>query len=93
MVLPSELHNRVDYYLKSYLSKKVVNKDGHPDNTLPTPRMSTERGFNEQQRTPVAEGILRRKSIQLRNKQQDWQVYLGPMLKLYFNLNLYALNI
>ncbi|KAL4588057.1 hypothetical protein LXL04_000935 [Taraxacum kok-saghyz] len=73
VVLPSELHNRVDYHLKSYLSKKVVKKDGHPDNTLPTPRMTTEGGFNEQQRTPVAEGILRRKSIQLRNKQQDWQ--------------------
>lgn len=74
VVLPSELHSRVDYHLKSYLSKK---SDGHLNNTLPTSRTPASvvvtEGDEPMRRSPVAEGILRRKSFQLRNKQQDWQ--------------------
>lgn len=76
VVVPSELHSRVDYHLKSYLSQKCVTRDRH---VLPTSRTSlvTEGGVGEEdeplRRSPVAEGILRRKSFQLRNKQQDWQ--------------------
>ncbi|PWA44533.1 DEA(D/H)-box RNA helicase family protein [Artemisia annua] len=81
VVLSPELHSRVDYHLKAYLSRKSVTRDGYPNNVLPTSRTitshDTEEAFHEQdepmRRSPVAEGILRRKSLQLRNVQQDWQ--------------------
>nr|XP_043630716.1 DExH-box ATP-dependent RNA helicase DExH3 [Erigeron canadensis] len=81
VVLSSELHSRVDYHLKSYLSQKSVTRDGYPNNSLPTSSTSTnlfsEEGLHEQdepiKRSPVAEGILRRRSVHLRNIQQDWQ--------------------
>ncbi|KVI04421.1 protein of unknown function DUF1605 [Cynara cardunculus var. scolymus] len=81
VVLSPELHSRVDYHLKSYLSQKSVLGDGYPNNVLPTSSTSSslviEEGLHEQneplRRSPVAEGILRRKSLQLRNIQQDWK--------------------
>ncbi|XP_023766584.1 DExH-box ATP-dependent RNA helicase DExH3 [Lactuca sativa] len=76
VVLPSELHSRVDYHLKSYLSQKSATRDGYPNNTLPTSRTSESlvgEADEPLRQSPVAEGILRRKSFQLRNKQQDWQ--------------------
>ena len=85
MVLSPELHSRVDYHLKAYISRKSVTRDGYQNNVLPTSRTitnhDTEEAFREQdepmRRSPVAEGILRRKSLQLRNVQQDWQVCLS----------------
>lgn len=81
VVLSSELHCRVDYHLKSYLSQKTVLGDGYSNNVLPTSSTSLsliiEEGLHEQneplRQSPVAEGILRRKSLQLRNIQRDWQ--------------------
>ncbi|KAI3774002.1 hypothetical protein L1987_48544 [Smallanthus sonchifolius] len=78
VVVSSELHSRVDHHLKAHLSRKSVARDGYPNNTLPTsPGPKVEEGIHEQdephRRSPVAEGILRRKSFQLRNIQQDWQ--------------------
>ncbi|KAM0014067.1 putative RNA helicase [Helianthus debilis subsp. tardiflorus] len=75
VVVSSELHSRVDYHLKAHLSRKSVARDGYPNNTITTsPGLKTDHEQDEpHRRSPVAEGILRRKSIQLRNSQQDWQ--------------------
>lgn len=79
------LHNQLDAYLKQYLARKSVNKEFSLDNTV---SRSTNGGYlanNEglyEQDEPIAkisiaaERILQRKSLEIRNKQQNWQVNL-----------------
>ncbi|XP_030455416.2 DExH-box ATP-dependent RNA helicase DExH3 [Syzygium oleosum] len=81
VVLPYRLQMEVDTHLQAYLSRKPKSRD----KLLYSPM--SERGvdgsiavddlYGEQERiTPnsvVVEKIQRRRSLQLRNKQQDWQ--------------------
>lgn len=81
VVLPSGLVGRVDTYLKAYLSRKAKNKETHGHSSLPRLRSSDKLSANDDlsecrespTRSVVAERILQRRSLDMRNKQQDWQ--------------------
>ena len=83
VVLPFGLQREVDVHLERYISSKSVNKEYVLDNTLSRSSsfcsIYSGEGVHEQEETRIkssiaAEKILRPKSLQLRNKQQDWQV-------------------
>ncbi|PSS08183.1 DExH-box ATP-dependent RNA helicase [Actinidia chinensis var. chinensis] len=83
VVLPFGLQREVDVHLERYISSKSVNKEYFLDNTLSRSSsfcsIYTGEGVHEQEETLIkhsiaAEKILRPKSLQLCNKQQDWQV-------------------
>ncbi|GFY95633.1 DEA(D/H)-box RNA helicase family protein [Actinidia rufa] len=83
VVLPFGLQREVDVHLERYISSKSVNKEYFLDNTLSRSSsfcsIYTGEGVHEQEETLIkhsiaAEKILRPKSLQLRNKQQDWKV-------------------
>lgn len=82
--LPFGVHREVDTHLRAHLSQKATNRLGPFDDSLH--RSSDGRNFptNEgvyEQLQPmthnsiVKEKILQRRSLQLRNQQEDWQVY------------------
>uniref|UniRef100_A0A5B6ZGD2 RNA helicase n=1 Tax=Davidia involucrata TaxID=16924 RepID=A0A5B6ZGD2_DAVIN len=83
VVLPFELQRRVDAHLKGYISRKSMNKEGFSDNafsrSISGSSLAIDEGLYEQEgpliqgTSVVAEKILHRKSLQMRNKQQDWQ--------------------
>lgn len=84
MILPFVLQREVDSRLKVHLSEKQMSRGSFSDNSLSRSisegRTATNEGLYEQQepliRNSVAmEKSLHRKSIQLRNQQQDWQVF------------------
>ncbi|CAK9175820.1 unnamed protein product [Ilex paraguariensis] len=86
VLLPFGLQNQVDAYLKAHLSRKSMNKERFPRSSSCS-NLTTDGGLHEQKepltpRSVVAEGILRRKSLQLHNKQEDWQSPLIPYPKL-----------
>lgn len=81
--IPVGLQREVDALLGDYLSRKRTNRESFPN--LPFSRSSStdsfaaDEGLFEQQDTQaptsiVMEKILRRRSFQLRNQQQSWQV-------------------
>ena len=83
VVLPFGLQREVHAHLERYISRKSVNKEYFLDTTLSRSSsfcsIDTGGGVHEQKETLIkrsiaAEKILRPKSLQLRNKQQDWQV-------------------
>lgn len=81
MILPLGLQREVDARLRLFLSQKPMSKGSFSDNSLS--RSEGDEGFYEQQEpliknSVVMERILQRRSLQLRDKQQDWQVYLKP---------------
>lgn len=82
------LQSRVGDLLEAHLSKKSINKEdlaynassrGSIGNNSPNDKelYENEKPFA---RSVVAERILRRRSLEIRNKQEDWQVifYLSP---------------
>lgn len=87
--IPIGLQREVDALLGDYLSRKRANRESFP--TTPFSRSSstdsfaTDEGLFEQQEPqsstrPVMEKILRRRSLHLRNQQQNWQVQFHQLL-------------
>lgn len=83
MTLPSILQRKVDALLEEHLSRKPTKKGrfmGISSSLSNSDRsMAADEGLFEQQEpqshaSVVMEKILRRKSLQLRDKQQDWLV-------------------
>lgn len=81
-MLPYGLQSRVGDLLEAHLSKKSINKEnlvynaslrGSSDNNSPNDKevYENEKPFA---RSIVAERILRRRSLEMHNKQEDWQV-------------------
>ncbi|KAJ8553471.1 hypothetical protein K7X08_024149 [Anisodus acutangulus] len=81
VVLPYGLQSRVGDLLEAHLSKKSINKEniahnaslgGSNDSNSPN-----DKGLYENEkpfaRNVVAERILMRRSLEMRNKQEDWQ--------------------
>ncbi|KAL3529228.1 hypothetical protein ACH5RR_008550 [Cinchona calisaya] len=81
VVLPPGLLGRVDAYVKAYLSRKAKNKETFGHRALPRSSSSDKLSINDDisecqeapTRSVVAERILLRRSLDMRNKQQDWQ--------------------
>lgn len=82
VTLPTVLQRKVDALLAEHLSRKPAKKGGSTGRSFSMLNndgsVGTE-GLFEQQEPPrhtsvVMEKILRRKSLQLRDKQQDWLV-------------------
>lgn len=82
VVLPIGLYKEVNAHLKDYISSKSANKEGFSDyvssRSTSGRSVNNNEGLNEQEEplqqiSPAMEQILRRKSLQMRNKQQDWQ--------------------
>ncbi|KAF5734543.1 hypothetical protein HS088_TW15G00035 [Tripterygium wilfordii] len=82
VTLPFGLQMEVDAHLQAYLSLKSMDRARFSDNTFSRSNtdgsITTDDGLYERQEpvmqnSVIMERILRRKSLQLRNKQQDWQ--------------------
>ncbi|KAF8025211.1 hypothetical protein BT93_F2144 [Corymbia citriodora subsp. variegata] len=80
VVLPYRLQMEVDAHLQTYLSRKPKSRDKllySPKSRGTDGSIAVDDLYDKQQRiTPnsvVVEKIQRRRSLQLRNKQQDWQ--------------------
>ncbi|PIN17878.1 ATP-dependent RNA helicase A [Handroanthus impetiginosus] len=81
VVLPFGLQRLVDSHLRGHLSRKPMNKESFAHGSLSTSNSAngllTDEGFDEQEesstRSVIAERIITRRSLQMRNKQQDWQ--------------------
>ncbi|XAR63935.1 RNA helicase [Bertholletia excelsa] len=80
--LPFGLEREVDSHLQQYLSSKLVDRKKFSSTEFPTSSRcstpDTDEGVKELEEpfirdNIVAEKIFRRKSLQLRNKQQHWQ--------------------
>lgn len=83
VILPLGLQREVDAHLKAYLSQKSMRVGSFSDNSLSRSSsagsVATDEGLYEQQEplkqiSVAMEKILRQRSLQLRNKQQEWQV-------------------
>lgn len=93
MILPYGLLSEVDYHLRAHLSKKSSSRDSLSDNSLSRSSSSSsivnDDRFYEQQepliRNSAMEKILQRRSLNLRYKQQEWQVAFSssPLLSFY----------
>ncbi|KAF7819932.1 DExH-box ATP-dependent RNA helicase DExH3 [Senna tora] len=81
VILPFGVHREVDSHLIAHLSKKSTSLGGFSDKSLhrsSSASILVDDGVFEEpqplvQNSVVAEKIHRRKSLQLRNQQQDWQ--------------------
>ncbi|XWS60984.1 hypothetical protein CRYUN_Cryun07bG0086300 [Craigia yunnanensis] len=82
VILPFGLQRDVDLHLNAYLSRKAMSSGSFSDKPLPRSssggRIAADKVPIEHQEpftqiSVVMEGILRRRSLQLRNKQQEWQ--------------------
>ncbi|CAI9113481.1 OLC1v1014092C2 [Oldenlandia corymbosa var. corymbosa] len=80
VVLPSGLHSRVDASLKAYFSRKAKDKDSfaHSGRLKSNNNCGLFNGDDlsdsqDSTRSVVAEKILQRRSLSIRNKQQNWQ--------------------
>ena len=85
VVLPFVVQSEVDAYLKAHLSKKSSSREGFFDDSLhgsssggsvPTDEAIYEQPKPSRRHSIIKERILQRKSLQLRDQQQAWQVYL-----------------
>lgn len=84
VTLPLGVHREVDSHLIAHLSKKSTSLGGFWDKSLHRSSSASipadEDNYVEPepmaQNSVVAEKILRRKSLQIRYQQQEWQVYL-----------------
>ncbi|KAH6805008.1 RNA helicase family protein [Perilla frutescens var. frutescens] len=78
VVLPFGLQREVNSHLRAHLSRKTVSKENnaHSPSNVGQGQLIDE-GFEEQvdtsTRSVIAERVLLRRSLQMRNKQQDWQ--------------------
>jgi len=82
VILPLGVHREVDTHLRAHLSQKATNSIGSFDDSLykyGRNNPASEGIYGRQEpMTPTSiakEKILQRRSLQLRNQQQDWQVY------------------
>ncbi|XP_022725158.1 DExH-box ATP-dependent RNA helicase DExH3-like isoform X2 [Durio zibethinus] len=82
VILPFGLQRDVDLHLKAYLSHKAMSNGSFSDKSLPrssgggriaADEVPIEHQESFTQNSVVMERILRRRSLQLRNKQQEWQ--------------------
>lgn len=80
VVLPFGLQRRVDSHLRAHISRKPMNKENFPHDSVS--RLGAGESFSNDgiyeheepsPRSVVAERILARRSMQMRSKQQDWQ--------------------
>lgn len=83
MVLPIGLQRQVDSRLRAHISKKPMNKENFPHDAvsrLGAGENLLNDGICEHEepspRSVVAERILTRRSVQMRSKQQDWEVII-----------------
>lgn len=83
VILPFGLQRDVDLHLKAYLSHNAISSGSFLDKHLQKPssagRIAAEEVPIEHQKpftqnNGVMERILRQRSLQLRDKQQEWQV-------------------
>lgn len=93
MILPYGLQSEVDYHLRAHLSKKSTSKESLSDSSLSRSSSSSsiaadERFYEQQEpsiRNSVAmEKILQHRSLNLRYKQQEWQVTFSFSSSLLF---------
>ncbi|RVX12529.1 DExH-box ATP-dependent RNA helicase DExH5, mitochondrial [Vitis vinifera] len=84
VVLPLGLDRRVEAHLEEYLSQKFTTNENFQDiafsRSSSTSSIATDEGLFEQPEPlavsrSVIEKIVWRRSLQLRNQQQAWQVY------------------
>ncbi|KAG8388002.1 hypothetical protein BUALT_Bualt02G0079800 [Buddleja alternifolia] len=78
VMLPFGLQRLVDSHLRAHLSRKAMNKENFSFSTSNAGRsQSIDEGLDEQEESStqsvIAERILRRRSLQIRDKQQAWQ--------------------
>lgn len=77
VVLPFGLEREVNSHLRAHLSRKAANKENTYSASNVGQSQSIEEVFEEQQdsstKSVIAERVLLRRSLQMRNKQQDWQ--------------------
>lgn len=81
VLLPFGLEKEVSSHLRAHLAKKAVNKESlhnaYPASNVGQGQLIDE-GLEEQQasstKSVIAERVLQRRSLQMRNKQQDWRV-------------------
>jgi hypothetical protein len=85
VILPFGLQREVDAHFKAYISKKPTSRGLFPPNSLSRSNggrsMDTDERIYERpelsvQNSVAMERILSRKSLQLRNQQEKWQVNL-----------------
>lgn len=83
VILPFGLQRDVDLHLKAYLTRKAINSANFSDKPLSRSSCGGRIAADEvpiEQEEPftkisvVMERILLRRSLQLRNRQQEWQV-------------------
>lgn len=84
VVLPFGLHREVDSYLRKHLSRKALNKKNfHNAFSASNVGQSSliDESFEEQEkpstRSAIAEKIILRRSSDMLNKQQHWQVSIA----------------
>lgn len=102
VILPLGLQREVDGHLKAYLSKNPMRSGSFSDNSLSSAssvgNVDNDEGFYKQQEPSIPnsaamEKIFRPKSLQLRSKQQIWQVCRKPRNLLeYFLFSLVILS-
>ncbi|KAK7251699.1 hypothetical protein RIF29_35120 [Crotalaria pallida] len=82
VILPYGIHREIDSHLRAHLSHKATNRLGSLDDSLhkssdgrsiPADGGIYERPEPLNHNSIVKEKILQRRSLQLRNQQQDWQ--------------------
>ncbi|KAL0380131.1 UNVERIFIED_CONTAM: DExH-box ATP-dependent RNA helicase DExH3 [Sesamum angustifolium] len=81
VMIPIRLQRMVDSHLRAHFSRKAVNKDSFARDAFSTSNAGQspliDEGFDEQEepstQSVIAERILRRRSLHMRNKQLDWQ--------------------
>lgn len=91
MVLPFGLEREVTSYLRAHLSRKEVNKENlhnaYSASNVGQSQLIGE-GFQEQEepstKSVLAERVLLRRSLQMHNKQQDWQVSTIQIFVLFY---------
>lgn len=91
MVLPFGLEREVTSHLRVHLSRKEVNKENlhnaYSASNVGQSQLIGE-GFQEQEepstKSVLAERVLLRRSLQMHNKQQDWQVSTIQIFVLFY---------
>ncbi|KAL3640746.1 hypothetical protein CASFOL_015714 [Castilleja foliolosa] len=81
VMLPLGLQRAVASHLRAHLSRKAVNKENFPHDAFSTSNAGQsqllDERFDEQEepstRSVVAERIFKQRSLQMHNKQQEWQ--------------------
>ncbi|KAJ7970316.1 putative ATP-dependent RNA helicase [Quillaja saponaria] len=96
VILPFGVHREVDAHLKAHLSQKSMRRENFSnDSTTRSSSGATDERLYERheplmQNSVIMEKVLRRKSLQLRNQQQDWQESPEGKKMLEFRKNLPA---